>query len=858
MPRRVVERGADFVRGNHEGLGVTIKGRVFPVDRNLLPDPRFKAFSQDGSLDGWDYPNYPLPFRGYNIYVRKPGAASRTRIRLDTDQPAIYVYREPPSTIFMPPAPSGILAPSSPRLVAYNGTPPLKWGWMAGWYGVAYALVRNGRMTGTSPRGTNEIADDWGSLELSISLDATQVTRATEVAIFVTEPQVDEAAAMAAPLSLQDVVAIDTRTLLEESLIGPWRAGEGASGNGTYGGNVGPLEWRFAPVSAATLQDLAIDLSWTYTTRSGRSASQAIVQVDASAQIGTALAVQPPFKPHDALTWRAEWRQRGVSGKWLAYNDSLDFDSPQYIYSMEPITGTILVDPTITDATGLPNPTLEPTVGLEFDLNGLAAGSWRVSATALYPVPGSTLPFGELPLVESGPSEESLITVSQWGAIRADLRTPPSVGNRFFNPEGNERVRVDGVARGAPAAYTFHTSVTGDVEDRVISVTDASASNTAQDVMLLDPASVREVPHVLRIALQFGSTSAGTLRILMRQLDSGLQMLAEDEVFATSTGEDLPETEITFAPVEFAADHPLDPDCAYLRLIAVHDGSATPRNLDWTMQVDLHEGYAAPRKGVAGGYVEVIEDPVDRPEELDGLDLNALEYFGGWEEPLLDTAHPKGLAVPVRGGQWYGISTYCKPRGLEDGSQLFLSAFYDKKDRLVQTNQPLVQFEDRPGPFVQGEMSITSDEWERHFTALHAPPQATFLKITGNKLGRGRLRVMGFQFEKGVSLTDFDPGVADEDVTGEWGYVESLVDLSPTMPDEGPQTMLAVRPLMEISGGFRFNVVGEGILGAEFSSGPSEDGPWSDPVADPNDMPVSIVNHWVKIRLRLGGEEAGP
>src|SRR5215212_10043081 len=104
MPKRTVQSGPDFVGGTLSGFGATLDGRIFPVERNLLFDPTFTNLGSDGFLFGWATPNYPLPVKGQNIYVRSPGAAVRRRPRVDTDLGAYYVFENPSGASTLPPA----------------------------------------------------------------------------------------------------------------------------------------------------------------------------------------------------------------------------------------------------------------------------------------------------------------------------------------------------------------------------------------------------------------------------------------------------------------------------------------------------------------------------------------------------------------------------------------------------------------------------------------------------------------------------------------------------------------------------------------------------------------------------------
>lgn len=858
MPKRSIEKGADFLAGDHQGVSSNIDGRLFVVDRNVLSNPRWLDKSADNSLEGWQAANYPLPLRGQNLYARPPGSASRRRVVERYERDALVV-QETPEDVFIPPAASQLISPPTPRATPYSGSEPLAFGWALGYYGVACALVRNGRFAALSPRAIGQ-ATDWFSviMSFSIAISAALATASDALAIFTTAPQTNEAGALAADLRLYDVVSTSARTTIEEKLVGPFRLGRFApESNETQEFAIGPLLRSYKPVAGAKIAGMAIDLSWSYATRSGRALSQEIEQVVVPTSEGQGLAVRPPRKPLDAISWRTELKLTNVPGQWLAYPDSIDFDSSQLIYSAEQGGSLTLVDRQVIDLSSLPPIEDEPAVSFQ-EWDGLNAGSWRFSSTALYPLPGSNLSLDVVPLVESGASAEALVSVAQWGAIRLDMRPPQ--GNKLFNPTGSEREKILGVPEGEVYGYSFASSVTGDVRDGAISIVDDDSVATLEDVLTLDraPLAQRDSPYVFRLSLDFESFVGGSVSVLVRQYNASGSQIEEDIVYETESGTPLSETEIVFASTLDGVDFYKDPTTRAMEVLVRHDGRATPRNLVTTMRVELHEGFASPIAGRAGGYVEILEDPENRPEELEGIEANAIEYYGAYDEPLQEGAHPKGLREPVTPLQWYALSIFLQPKGLNEGANALSSAFYGSSGELVQSNYPIVGFSDilPPGTMsgVDFPQTPTSGDWQRYVAILRAPANAAYWQVTGSKLGRGRLRLMGMQLEKGVVVTEFDGGLDQENPPEAERYVEFIIDCGFLDSENASGPPAKLRNLAEISGSPKLTLVGEGLLGVELSSGPTAEGPWSTPVSDPDDLVIDFVNHWVKGRVMVGVE----
>lgn len=851
MPKKLARSGPDLISGDHSGFSADIDGRLFPVDRNLLPDPDWSQRTASGGLVGWEPFNYPLPFRGFNIYARPPGAASRSRFRTDNDQLGIIVA-EAPEIITVPPGPSILLAPGAPSVYRLDGDLP-EWGYEEGFYGAAYSLGRGSYLTAPSPRTILEISaldSGWFNvLDFTANMAAASATAADTLYVLLTTPQATEDDAQEAPLHFQDWFSLVAVSSVSARLSGPWRAGAVApEANQTAAEDIGPLQFSYKPVNKGRLKAMTLELSWSYRTNTGRALSQMSVNVDVPAQNGAALAAKPPLKPKDAITWQLEWRRAGSGGQWITYGETNDFDSPQYIYSADPIKGTILVDRNVTDSSGIPDPDEEPQAFFDFK-DSWVPGNWRISATALYPMPGSALPLERQPLMESGASPDGQIVVGQWDAVRVALRAPG--GDQFFNPLGAEREWVPGTPEGIPYGYTFLESTPGDVEDGLIALEDATLATTAEDVLVRERVPISFNPHTLRLEVHFTGHVGGAVSVLARQYTTGNVMLQEDVLYTTSSGADLPETEISFDPL---GDNGilLDYETDLIELAVRHDGSAAARNTAWQMRVELYEGWAAPIRGRAGGYLSVVDNSGNRPEELDGFAGGMLEYFGAFHEPLQEGAHPKGLKLPVRAGQMYALACTLEPQGLEDGSNLWSAGFYGSEGELVQQLTPFVHFLDSGG---NNYDSIGTTQEPVRWAQVHlAPSSAAFFQITGSRLGRGRLRLWKMQWEKGSSATAYDPGVSEEDVTGEWGYTEVAIDMGFAGRDEASGPAHQLRNLNEMAGSPELELVGEGILGYTVRSGPTKDGPWSDPVDDIEDLLITETNPWVLVRVRLGAQ----
>lgn len=838
MPIRRIEKGADFLAGPHSGLSADIDGRVFPADDNLLPDPTWTDLDQYGWLKGWAYPGYPLPCVGLSVYVRTPGGGNRIREWENTKEAGVLLDYDPASSVTTPPAPSLLVAPPAPDATFLTpATPPALFGFKSGTYAAAFALGRSGRFTGPSPRAFATQADEndnafYGWTEL----DLVAATWADTVAWFITEPQADEAAAAAAPLYLLWLKANAGATEPWVDISGPTPLGLGPTSNATYSGVVGPVSWRYKPVSGAEMEALDIDLAWSCLMRAGRSAQQPSIRVITPAKKGQAVAAKPPYKPAGALGWRLEWRVHGTAGQWLAMPDSDDFDAPQFVYRDDNTGSNIieLIDAQATDLSGIPDPTAAP--GIEFyEKNKPNSGVYSFSATALYPLPGSGLPMAERPLMESGPSAEVNVTASgSTSAIEVDLRL--AQGNRIHNPEGRQRRKSTTDPSGTPRAYIFDATVAGDVDHGYINVADTSASAALSPAVVLKRATVLERPHCFRVAVGYTSHTGGTVRIIARQVDAAGVQLTETLLHQSDIGTDMPETEVVVDPEE---------GLAAFDIRIEHDGTTTARGVEYSATIECYEGEAAPIRGRAGGYVEWVDNPTHRHADLTGIELGMVEYFGAYDEPLAEGAHPKGARYPVRPGQAYALSVYAEPTGLESGSNLWASAFYKADGKLKQANAPVATFtgEDTSGPYA------------RHVALLVAPsdPKTAYFEIVGNKLGRGRLRLMGMQWEKGTSATDFDPGVDPED-PGSGRTLELVQYMGFVGTEESPEVPAALRNMAYVGGTPELTVVGEGILGVQMQSGATDEGPWSDPVTDPADLTITPEKPYVKYLIEMGVE----
>lgn len=858
MPRRVIDSGPDMLAGDHSGVAATIDGYLFPVADNLLPDPRFKALDQYGILEGYDPPAHPPTVRALSIYGRPPGGVAQYAVRTKTIEQAAIVLGvlteimspKPPSPLAVPPAPRNAVLP--------NGSYTL----LAGSYGLAFALLRDGRATAPSPRAlvTVNASPNVSELAATLGLTAAQLTAADQVQILLTEP-VAAVDVPTAPLYVQDTIDLEDATDVLARLRGPWRAGALAvASNETYAEAQGPLDWSYEPVAGASIEGMTLEVTWSYTTSTGRAPSQQIATIAVTTMEDAAIAVKPPHRPPDAISWRAEWREVGWPGQWLTYGDEPDFDEPQLIYSTEVDDETELVNLTAFDESGLANPTQAPVVATSYPAT--VAGTWKFAVSAHYPLPDTDLPEGEVPLMESAVSEEVPATILANDAVRVDARPPD--GNLLYNPLGTQRTPAIGKPRGNPVAWTFAPGVTGDVVDGVANCTDTTGVQTPEFVLALDAVPIDGAagqPVTIFAALDFTRFVGGRVTLIGRQLDAGGGSLGDTVLYTTEIGQDLIERDFTFAPTTvLVRDHDLNASARSLEFLVRHEGytdalgNAVVRNLDWSLRIAIYDGWASPRKVPAskrlgGGYVDIVENPAHRPASLAGMDLNMAEYFGPPGAPVREAQFLKGLRLPVRPGQTYTVSIYAEARGLAEGSTLFASMFRDEKGNVALLNDPIITY--------AGGGALNS-AYSRYGATFLAPDNAAYWELAGSRLGPGRARVIGFQWQKGINVTPFDPGIDPDSIVGEAGWIEFVMDLASPEPEDDPGDIGTIPPpgalknLSEVVGAPELEFVGEGVLGTTFASGASESGPWSAFVADPTLLTIDNVNHYLLIRMRVG------
>lgn len=753
-------------------------GEVLLASKNLFPNPRFRDFRPDRTLDQWDELLAPVTPDGWNVYCKPPGGIVHGRQNITPLPMGQASYTQNEETIDGAPAPlpgasAPIAAPSRPSIMIISRTVG---GFGVGWYGVAGAWCCHSleapdrRFTAVSRRATvslltgNRVAPD-------LPVEAPE--KVLGYALFMTPAQASQADALTAPLYLQKVIpAIGGRFPETYELNGPWRDGEiGNDVNGTFVGayqGFAPPSIVFEP-SPFKLRTMNLQASWSFMTDFGWSASQGVYpgpdnNLNFTQRIAggdlKVIAVRPPFRPPGAKMWRAEVKGivAGGDGYWYSYEykggdwEGLEFGERALIWSADPDdlaefekTQYALerVDRRKEDHSGIESPEIEPPGVEAFSGTGVTVGRHEVLCTY------TASEF------ESGPSGIAAVEVGSsttWRIFR-----PPD-GNVLPNPEANEyevgaptlRIQDWTELTGAGYAWSF-----GSGEFTLDDTTGASVAANVLSSRTLD--WVEGMPFVFRCRLNVTRRAGGQVRIVVRQIDAASGIT--DQSVATRSSVGITEVEAAFGPGGFT----LEPDTVNIKVIVVDEG--TTRDLTWTLDLmGLWAGTIAPRKrslsviGAApaenpadayfhGGYCVVVEDPPDseRPGALAGLPLNMIEYYGSFGVTNSDGLFARGLRMPVRPGEVMTLSFWAQALGISEPVELLDSAYKDKDGLTV--------FEGHNGPAATISSSTAWVRYERTYTA---PEGAAYIEFNRSSVGQGRVRLIAPQWEVGVDATSFD------------------------------------------------------------------------------------------------------
>jgi hypothetical protein len=187
---------------------------------------------------------------------------------------------------------------------------------------------------------------------------------------------------------------------------------------------------------------------------------------------------------------------------------------------------------------------------------------------------------------------------------------------------------------------------------------------------------------------------------------------------------------------------------------AFEGGAESAASPQASVTLSSSQTFQVTQPGLDVGDLEVLENPVDRPAALTGIDHNQIRYTGPTgtaQDYRIFQFAPRAV---VRGGETYTVSSYIKTEDASE-AELFEMAFRDQYGDLVETLDPIATLSGDNG-------------WARYDEQYTAPDEAVFLEVYGHKVGEGVITITPPQIEAGSSVTTFDDGTIP---SGHSGYI---------------------------------------------------------------------------------------
>lgn len=782
---RATTRG-DFARSARQNTRGTLDDLLILSGKNEAPNPDFDdpVPGDPLAVRGWTL-GAPDNYDGYDVAVRQIAGYSLvaplgariplrdTRFSVQNGAPVRMLdsYRQDgPLVSGADPRPA-TLPLYKPVRPAIQLVPNASVGYAAGWIGVEVRGVvgafqgPNRLFTGPSARTTVQVSQgqSWRFFPGNVPVDGLK-----GLAIFATEPQATQAAALTAPTYHQRTLDLARALPASVPMIGPFRgATRGQAVNQTF---LGSLRQNPAPSvrfrkGSRTLQVMDTRVSYQVRRRgnpgwAALSQSRALLVTAARPEEAACVYLPPGVAPKGAYEWRVVLETN--TGQLFAFEPHT-LDEETRIFSTDPEQypefrrpELLDADSAETDATGVLGPDSAPEDPEAFGSARPAPGEYsvRVQGTKNDSETGETKggplsDFVVVTLPESAPGS---------GVATHTFEVAPPDQNIAYNPRYVER-DVDGTDRGwdriIATGVTYEYPDAGQViiQDRSDATTNATTRfpRWSWDI---DPT----IPYTLVVPLRMIDRTGGLARVSIQYRD------ANDALISSQALGDIQfvgrvRIHASVGPVgSGAAFETMPATTRKLRVVIVHEGAPAgtapfPRNFRlWKGPMALVPGLAAPQLEEAEedagsernpqGYCKRLsqaESDLVLPIELRNRGVRVIEYYAPLSTPPASEYGPRGLKVYVAPGVSYATSIYLYHLGVTRAMQGLVTAYKDAKGRVLKENAPLAP--DRVGTL----------GWTRYQLTAVAPEGAAYLEVVSGGFSDGLVRVAAVQHEESTT-----------------------------------------------------------------------------------------------------------